>query len=227
MSQSPLSRSIGIAALALLAALCLSRLSLAWEVAGEGEKPGEPRTAIGTPAEDAGSTSVRIEHQRVPVPSMSSEASHPYTIEVPVSWVVRRDLPALGVFLGPSSGDPNTHPEMLLMRESAVALDAPEAILTNIRANAAGADWSLIEAEVRDFGGIRGLWIVREMPPAGLHGSRVSFAVKLPLGDRSLDLMATLPAQERDALGPRIEYMLRSVRPAAAAAQTAPPEPQG
>lgn len=227
MSQSPLSRSVGIAAMALLAALGVSRPSLAQEAAGEGEKPREPRTAIEVPVEDAESTSVRVEHRRVPVPSMSGEASHPYTIEIPVSWEVRRDLPALGVFLGPLSGDPNSHPEMLLMRESAVSLDAPDAVLANIRANAAGADWSLSEAEVLDFGGVRGLWIVREMPPAGLHGDRVSFAVKLPLGDRSLDLMATVPAQEREALGPRIEYMLRSVRPAAAVAQTAPPEPQG
>jgi len=226
MSQNP--RCVGIAAMALLAALGVSRPSLAQEVAREGEKPLEQRPAIEVAVEDAEPTSVRVEHRRVPVPSFGGTESYPYTIEIPVNWEVRRDLPATGVFLGPASGDPNSHPEMLLMRESAVALDAPDAVLANIRANAAGADWSLNEAEVLDFGGVRGLWIVREIPPSGFHGDRVSFAVKLPLEeDRSLDLMATVPAQERDVLGPRIEYMLRSVRPAAAVAQTALPEPQG
>lgn len=197
---------------ALLAALVMAAPSPAQEVAGE--RQPEQTTKIEVLVEDAESQRVVVEHKRVAVPSLSREADHPFTIEIPVNWEVRRNLPALGVFFGPPGGDPNSHPEMLLVHESEVALDAPEAVLANLRANAQGADWSLREAEVRDFGSVRGLWIVREMPPSGLHGQRVSFAVKLPLGERSLDVLATVPREVHDALAPAIGHMLQSIRPA-------------
>jgi hypothetical protein len=162
------------------------------------------------------------DHRRMALPSLSPMADHPFTIEVPVNWVARRSLQAPGVFLGPPSGTPDSHPEMLLVRETNVALDAPELIIENLRRHDEAAAWSLREAEVRDFGGVQGLWIVRAMPPEGFHGERVSFAVKLPLGDGSLDVAATVPAEDYDTVAPRVESMLRSLRPAEAEAATAP-----
>lgn len=162
------------------------------------------------------------DHRRMALPSLSPMADYPFTIDVPVNWVARRSLQAPGVFLGPPSGTPDSHPEMLLVRESNVALDAPELILENLRRHDEAAAWSLREAEVRDFGGVQGLWIVRAMPPEGFHGERVSFAVKLPLGDGSLDVAATVPAEDYDTVAPQVESMLRSLRPAEAEAATAP-----
>lgn len=187
---------------------------------------GAAAPAREAPGEDA-PTNGMAEHKRVPLPSLTKAEDHPFTIEVPVHWGARRNLPAPGVFLGPPSGTPNSHPEMLLVRETEVALDAPEAILANLRSHAEQAEWSLTRAEVRDFGGVRGLWIVREMPPEGFHGRRMSYAVKLPLGAGSLDVAATVPAEEEETLGRRVEHMLLSLRPAEAEAGPAPADPPG
>lgn len=224
MSETLSSRSLLVAAAVLLAASGSAACASAQEATGEGAAQ-EP-TAVEVPVEGSVESSGPVEHKRMPLPSLSHSVDHPFTIEVPVNWGPRRSLPAPGIFLGPPSGTPDSHPEMLLIRESDVALDAPEAILSNLRSHAEAADWSLREAEVRDFGGVRGLWIVRDMPPEGFHGRRVSFAVKLPIGDRSLDVAATVPAEQYDSLAPRIEYMLRSLRPAEEAAGEEPPEPQ-
>lgn len=161
-------------------------------------------------------TAEPMEHKRVPLPSLSATQDHPFTIEIPSTWGPRRELAAPGVFLGPPGGDPNSRPEMLLVRESGVALEAPAVILSNLRGHAQQADWTLREGEVRDFGGVEGLWIVREMAPAGFHGPRVSFAVKLPLENGSLDVLATVPVEQSAALTPQVESMLRSIRPAEA-----------
>jgi D-alanyl-D-alanine endopeptidase (penicillin-binding protein 7) len=72
---------------------------------------------------------------------------------VPLNWYPRRDIAAPGVFLGPSAGNPESHPEMLLVRESDIDVSDPEAILTNLRSNAEAGEWTLVEGEVRDFGG--------------------------------------------------------------------------
>ena len=195
MSQSPPFRRLPAVSAALLAAALLSAPA---------------------PAQQEDAKAAGVEHKRVPVPSLAEEEDYPFTIEVPGTWDVRRDLPAPGVFLGPPGGDPNSHPEMLLVHESQVPIGEPEAVLTNIRANAETRSWALMEAEVRDFGGVQGLWIVRKLPPAGIHGERVNVAVKLPLGGKSLDLMATVPMTEYEALSAQLERMLQSVRPAGA-----------
>lgn len=195
MSQIPPFRRLFAASVALLAIVALS-----WPAPTRGQE------AQGD----------LMQHTRVPVPSLSGGEDHPFTIEIPVTWQVRRDLPAPGVFLGPPGGSPESHPEMVLVHESDVSVEEPTSVLANLQANAEQSDWSILEAEVRDFGGVEGLWIVRKMPPAGLHGERVNVAVKLPLGEKSLDLLATVPMTEYEALSAQLERMLHSVRPAGA-----------
>lgn len=195
MSQISPFRRLSLTAVALLAIVAVTSPPPA-----HGEEP---------PAEG-------LAHKRVPVPSLSDRENHPFTIEVPVNWQARRDLPAPGVFLGPPGGSPESHPEMLLVHESEVSVEEPAAVLANIEANAEQGEWSLMEAEVRDFGGVEGLWIVRKMPPSGLYGERINVAVKLPLGEKSLDLLATVPTMQYEALAAQLERMLHSVRPAGA-----------
>lgn len=166
--------------------------------------------------EDAGGPAAEVTLKRIPVPSDRIGEDHPYTIEVPINWSPRRDLPVPGIVLGPPSGDPSSFPEMPLVRESDVDVSDPHAILANLKANAEQADWSLIEGEVRDFGGALGLWIVRKLPPSGMFGDRINVAVKLPLGERSLDVTATIPEEEYDGvLAEKIARILGSLRPAA------------
>lgn len=150
--------------------------------------------------------------KRIPVPSPDEAEDSQYTMEVPLTWNVRHDLPVPGILLGPPAGNPESHPEMVLVRKSAVSVSDPDPVLEALTANALQQDWKLVEAEVRDFGGVEGLWIVRELPPSGLHGSRVNVAVKLPLGAESLDLVSTVPEERFAELGPLVRQVLGSVR---------------
>jgi hypothetical protein len=169
---------------------------------------------------------VSVEMKRLVLPSLSEKADQPYSAVVPLNWYARRDIAAPGVFLGPSAGNPESHPEMLLVRESDIDVSDPEAILTNLRSNAEAGEWTLVEGEVRDFGGAKGLWIVRRLPPQGMHGERINMAVKLPLdGNRSLDVTSTLPVDQwTGVLGQQVEHMLASIEPAEPAAPEAEPE---
>jgi hypothetical protein len=169
---------------------------------------------------------VSMEMKRLVLPSLSAEVDAPYSAVVPLNWYPRRDIAAPGVFLGPSAGNPESHPEMLLVRESDIDVSDPEAILTNLRSNAEAGEWTLVEGEVRDFGGAKGLWIVRRLPPQGMHGERINMAVKLPLdGNRSLDVTSTLPVDQwTGVLGQQVEHMLASIEPAEPAAPEAEPE---
>lgn len=197
--------ALAIAALALLAAAPLLALP------AQDEQPAE-RAVV--PVEDETDT-IRVEMKRLVLPSMSEAVDEPYTAMVPLNWYARRDIAAPGVFLGPSAGNPDSHPEMLLVRQSDVDVSDPEAILANLRANAEQGGWKLVEGEVRDFGGARGLWIVRKLPPSGMHGERVNLAVKVPLaGGQSLDVTTTLPADQwTGVLGQQVEHMLGSIEP--------------
>jgi hypothetical protein len=198
-----------LSALAAGAALCLGAALFAAPAAAA-TTPSATQTAP-PPADIADSTT------RVDLPGFSKNDSYPYTIEVPVTWGPRRDLPAPGAFLGPPSGTPDSNPEMLLVHTSKVQLSDPAKILSYIEANTEkDAKTKLEEGKVEDFGSVKGLWIVRRLPPAELHGERVHFWVKLPMPDGSLDVTATVPVERVDMLRPEIEKMLHSIRPAEA-----------
>jgi len=193
-------------------ALCLAAVAAASAPAQEEPTPNRVEVRV----EDAAAPATEVTLKRIPVPSNRIGEDHPYTIEVPVNWGPRRDLPLVGVVIGPPSGDPSSNPEMPLVRESAVDVSDPAAILSNLEANASQGDWTLLEGEVRDFGDVKGLWIVRKLPPSGMHGERVNLAVKVPLGDGSLDLTTTVPEEDYDGvLEQKVKRILFSVRPAA------------
>ncbi len=210
---APLSLSSGSLAGVLSAALaCLGVAALAPPALAAGDTPQAAPSSAADPT------------TRVDLPALGANETYPYTIEVPVNWGPRRDLPAPGALLGPPSGTPESNPEMLLVHVSKVVLSDPDAILGNLKAAAANADWSLEKGEVEDFGGTRGLWIVRRLPPENLHGDRVNYAVKLPLPEGSLDVTATVPADQLDALRPKVERMLHSIRPVEAEKAENPPK---
>ncbi len=198
-SPSALSLRALAGALALLVTAAVAPLALAADAA-QGTAP----------------SSAAAETTRVSLPSFDESDPFPYTIEIPADWGPRRDLPIPGALLGPPSGTPDSFPEMLLIHPSKVVVSDPEAILANVQAAAKKGSWTLEEGEVEDFGGTRGLWIVRRLPASGSHGERVNFAVKLPMPEGSLDVTATLPVERLDELRPKVETMLHSIRPAQA-----------
>lgn len=167
--------------------------------------------------EERGVVSDPEDFRRISMPSPHAGEASGYTLQVPLTWQTRRDLPLPGVLLGPPVGNPNSHPEMILVRRSDVAVSDPELVLQTLRSNADRQEWELVEAEIRDFGGVTGLWIVRELPPSGLDGERVNLAVKLPFGAGSLDLVATVPQEQRAELEPLVRQILSSVQGASEA----------
>lgn len=200
----------GVAALAIVA--------FALAAAAPLRAQEENRTVIDV--EDAEPASQTVEMKRISLPARDAGAGQPYTILVPLGWQARPDIEAPGVFVGPATGDLSDVPEAILVRESEVDLSDPEEVLGNLKAHAAAGDWTLLDGEVRDFGGTSGLWIVRRLPAGGLFGERINAVVKLPLESGSLDLVATVPAEDYTGVTRlTIEYVLGSVRPAAPDAQ--------
>lgn len=209
MSYRSYRSSVAVFALAILG---LGALPVAAQEAEE-----TPRAPMSTtvPVEEEKNTRT-IEMMRIALPAVEGAAEPGYTVSVPTGWGPRSDLPARGVMLGPPSGDPSTVPSMLLVRASDIDVSDPEAVLGNLRANAERDEWDLIEGEVRDFGGVSGLWIVRRLPAIGTAPDRINAAVKLPLGGgSSLDVLATVPeAQWGGVAGLQVQYMLGSIRAA-------------
>jgi hypothetical protein len=206
MPKIPSIQALPVTGFALLLAAALAAPAPAQE---------EPVPAGGGSAAETPSPAAEVTFKRIPIPADRSGGEHPYTIEVPLNWGPRPDVPVPGVLLGPPFGDPSNHPEMVLVRDSDVDVSKPEEVLANIEANAKTSDWELLKGEVRDFGGVRGLWIVRKLPPAGMHGERMNLAVKVPLGSRSVDVTATIPQDQFEgALEQQVVRILGSVRPA-------------
>lgn len=205
-------RSYRLSAVFVLAVLALGAVPVASQEAEEAPRPPMSTTV---PVEEEKNTRT-IEMTRIALPALEGAGEPGYTVSVPTGWGPRSDLPARGVMIGPPSGDPSTVPSMLLVRESGVDVSDPEEVLGNLRANAEREEWDLLEGEIRDFGGTRGLWIVRRMPAIGTAPDRINAAVKLPLGEgRSLDVLATVPeAQWGGVAGLQVQYMLGSIRAA-------------
>jgi hypothetical protein len=208
------SRLGGPLGLTAAVAAVLAALALLVVVPATAQSTPPPAERSVVPVEDE-TDQITVEMKRAALPGEEDGADHPYSISIPVGWQVRRDIPAPGVFLGPADLALEQYPGMLLVRVSDVDLSDPETILGNLQKNAEAGDWTLVEGEVRDFGGAQGLWIVRRLPAQEGYGERVNMAVKLPLdGGRSLDVTATLPADQwNHVVGLQAQYMLRSLQP--------------
>lgn len=152
--------------------------------------------------------------KRIPLPSLETGRDLPYTVAIPVDWTVRRDLPATGVFLGPPAGDPNSHPEMVYVRQSPVDISDPLAVGEAIRANSAEQPWSVEELQVIDEVGVYGLLVLMAVPRDATGPERKTMTLKLPVGDGSVDLVASAPAERFATLRSHYERILGSVQPA-------------
>ncbi len=160
------------------------------------------------------------------VPADSSGAAHrvrlpgpdskpfPYTIEVPGGWQVLFSKSVQGVFVGPASAlEPEKDVRMIYVRVSPASLLDPEAVVANIKQSAAAANssWSAPLVEVREIGGVRGV-LVRMDSGSGAE-ARSTLVLKMPLGQTSVDFMASAPRAEFERLLPGYRRVILSVLP--------------
>jgi hypothetical protein len=177
--------------------------------------PGAPATAA-TPAGAAAATSTAA--RRMEIPSGPAGKPFPYTVELPAGWQVMQGEAMPGVFLGPAGiVHPETDPRAIYVRISPASLADPAAVVMNIKASApADNSWTAPIVEVREVGGMRGV-LVRMDSGAGIQ-ARSTLVLKLPLGQTSVDLMATAPRDEFErqlAMYQRVMFSVLPVPPPA------------
>jgi len=158
------------------------------------------------PADSSGPT------HRVRLPGPDSKA-FPYTIEIPAGWQVLFSKSVPGVFVGPASAlEPEKDERMIYVRVSGVSLIDPDAVVANIKKSDAADDtWSAPLVEVREIGGVRGV-LVRMDSGSGAE-ARSTLVLKMPLGQTSVDFMASAPRAEFERLLPGYQRVILSVLP--------------
>jgi hypothetical protein len=160
------------------------------------------------------SSAVSETFERVELPPAPGQEAFPYTLDVPEGWRVQTESDTRGLWIGPPGTNPRDHHRLVYARFSPVSLADPAAVAASIEANAAEApDWRAPVVEVRDFGGVAGVWVQMERGE-GAEG-RTTLVVKLPLGDTSVDFLATAGGDELGELRPLFERILLSLRPVA------------
>ena len=118
-----------------------------------------------------------------------------------------------GVFLGPAGvAEPETDTRMIYVRISAASVIDPEAVAANIRKPPADKSWSAPVVEVRDVGSVRGV-LVRIDSGSG-DQARSTLVLKLPLGQTSVDFMASAPRADFERRLADYQRVLLSVLPA-------------
>lgn len=151
----------------------------------------------------------------IDLPSLSTVAGnqYPYTVEIPLNWAIRREIPVPGVFVGPPGARPESDFDMILVRPSKIDLTNPETVVEAIRANAESQPWSAAELEVIEVGDKRGVWVLLDVPATASKPARRTLTVKLPLDSGSLDVLASAPSDQFEELRATFESVLRSIRP--------------
>jgi hypothetical protein len=139
---------------------------------------------------------------------------YPYTIELPAGWAVLHSKEIPGVFLGPASvSAPESDSRVIYVRVSPVSLANPDEVVANIKKSAAAADsWSAPLVEVREIGGVRGVLV--RMDSGSGEKARSTLVLKMPLGETSLDFMASAPRAEFERQLPGYQRVILSVLPA-------------
>jgi hypothetical protein len=199
-----------------------STLLLAAALAGSAGAPpaasARARTAAAPPAGAAGSAGPAMPADfagpthRVPLPGPDGKA-FPYTIEIPAGWQVLFSKSVAGVFVGPASAlEPEKDERMIYVRVSSVSLIDPEAVVANIKKSDAADDtWAAPLVEVREIGGVRGV-MVRMDSGSGAE-ARSTLVLKLPVGQTSVDFMASAPRADFERLLPGYQRIILSVLP--------------
>jgi hypothetical protein len=215
-----MSSSLLLLAAALAAPAAFAALAATAPAAAAGARTAAPPSAAAGPAAaaaptgpaaSAGPAAASGPARRVALPGPDGKP-YPYTVEIPAGWQVlfSKDVP--GVFLGPASGlEPEKDVRMIYVRVSPASVLDPEAVVANIKKSAAGATWSAPLVEVREVGGVRGV-LVRMDSGSGAD-ARSTLVLKMPLGQTSVDFMASAPRAAFEGLLPGYQRVILSVLP--------------
>lgn len=179
-----------------------------------------PAAPAPAPAAPTPTAPAAAQVHRVELPGAEGKP-FPYTVEIPFDWQVREVQGIPGVWLGPHGAEPPDDPRLIYVRISQVALADPGAVAAAIRANdSTQAEWSAPLVEVRELGGVRGVWV--RMDSGDGEAARSTLSLKLPVGRGSVDFLSSAPRARFEELRPQVETIFASVRPLAAAAPAAP-----
>lgn len=192
-----MSRTVRFTA-AVAAALALSGAAYALEVAKGAAEQGN------------------FETHRLQMPRMKEAL--PFTVELPQGWEVRPWLNDQWLLISPPGEMPGevgkpANPRALIVRHSIVDIRNPEAIIANIRANVA-QDKSLKMdlIEVREVAGVRG--IVSQIEGGEGDARRITYSLKIPLEDKSLDITVSCPTGAFSEYRPLYERIFSSLKKA-------------
>ncbi len=188
-----------------------SILLLAAALAGPaGSPPAAPSAAPAAPA--APPAPATGQPRRVDLPGPDGKP-FPYTIELPAGWQVQTSKTVPGLFLGPAAaGEPERDVRMIYVRVSPASLLDPEAVVANIKkSDAADDSWSAPLVEVREIGGVRGVLV--RMDSGSGEQARSTLVLKMPVGQSSVDFMASAPRAEFERLLPGYQSVILSVLP--------------
>lgn len=180
--------------------------------------PATPGTgAAGSPAQQQNGAAAAPEGagplHRVEIPGGADGKPFPYTVEIPADWQVAVSKTVPGVFIGPAGvSEPETDPRMIYVRVSPASLADPQAVVANIkRSDAADDTWTAPLVEEHVVGGVHGV-LVQMNSGSGIQ-ARSSLVLKLPLGQTSLDFIASAPTPEFDRRLAVYQRVLMSVQP--------------
>jgi hypothetical protein len=177
-----------------------STLLLAAALAGQAGPP---------PAGAPGGAAAAAHRERLPGPDGKP---FPYTIEVPAGWQVLFSKTVPGVFVGPASAlEPENDVRMIYVRVSPATMLDPEAVVAAIKKSAADGTWSAPLLEVRELGGVRGVLV--RMDSGSGAAARSTLVLKMPLGQASVDFMASAPPADFERLLPVYQRVILSVLP--------------
>jgi hypothetical protein len=201
-------RRLQASAMPLILAAALAAPSAA-DIAGIA---GAAARLSAAPAPMAAAPAAAATH-RVGIPSADGKPL-PYSLEIPTDWQVQPSKELGGVFVGPAGiSQPKDDPRMIFVRESSASLADPAAVAANIKKNQpADASWTAPLVEVRELSGVRG--VVLRMDSGSGELARSTLVLKMPLGQGSLDFMASAPRAEFERRLAGYRAVLFSIQPA-------------
>lgn len=179
--------------------------------AATGGTGGAAASRSAAPAPAAASAAAAT--HRVGIPSADGKPL-PYSLEIPTDWQVQPSKELGGVFVGPAGiSQPKDDPRMIFVRESSASLADPATVAANIKKNQpADASWTAPLVEVRELSGVRG--VVVRMDSGSGELARSTLVLKMPLGQGSLDFIASAPRAEFERRLAGYRAVLFSIQPA-------------
>jgi len=185
--------------------------------------PKSPATAAVKPVKPAPKIDLEAtDFQSVQPTNPSDEAKTlPYVLDVPRGWEMRTWSSGGFVMIGPKGQMPPTggaarqNPWVIALHLNPKKFPGAEQAIADLKANLAKTTgFTLISAEVRDFGGTPGMLALTDSGADEL--STRTYTVRVPLGDTTLDVIASAPRGEFAEFQPLYERILFSLQPAAA-----------